>query len=124
MATYEHDGVLIDLPKLTLSLDEAFDRALDKSRPKRERAKDAYKLMKDVLGADHVAERCGGKTLETIDVSQLWLMLGEVHDAYTEGVNEADMARVMARLEEAAPMLDNMAKITPLIARHGFKAVQ
>lgn len=124
MATYEHDGVLIDLPKLTLSLDEAFDRALDKSRPKRERAKDAYKLMKDVLGADHVAERCGGKTLETIDVSQLWLMLGEVHDAYNEGVNEADMARVMARLEEAAPMLDNMAKIAPVLARYGFKAVQ
>lgn len=123
MAVYEWQGTEVELPKLTLALDEAFDRAADKTRPKRERARDAHKLLKDVLGADHVAERCGGKTLETIDVSQLWLMFGEVRDAYSERIDEAEAARIAAKLEEIAPLLDGMAKVAPLMARQGFKAV-
>lgn len=124
MAVYEWNGAEVELPKLTLALDDALDRALDRSRPKRDRAKDAHKLLRDVLGADLAAERLGGGTLDAVDVSALWLALGEVEEAYRGGVEDAEMRRVMARLEEAVPMLDKMAQIVPALgSRQGFKRV-
>lgn len=124
MATYtDRDGREFDLPKMTAALEDAFDRAADKSRPKRDRARDAHKLMKDALGADYVAERCGGKTAETVDVTALWALFGEVHAAYFAELDAAEAERIMAKLEAVAPLLDQMAKVAPLMARQGFKAV-
>lgn len=123
MATIYIDGNEHELPKMTLALEEAFDRAADKFRPKRERARDAFKLLKDCVGIDAVAERCGGKTIETVDVVEMWGMFAEVRDAYFADMESAEIERVAAQFDSIAPLLDKMAKVAPL-ARQGFSNVR
>lgn len=128
MATYrDADGREFDLPKMTVALEDAYDRAADRSRPKRERARDAFKLMRDALGAEYVKEACGGGTAETVDVTRLWTLFGDVRHAYFGEAEAADMERVMAQLEGIAPMLDRMAQVSRLVeasqTRQGFTRV-
>lgn len=128
MIYVDESGFEIELPKATVALEEQFDRAADRNRPKRERVKDAYKLMRDCLGADYVAQACGGKTAETADVVALWGLFDSVRDAYFGGMDAAQVERIAAQLETLAPVLDKMAKVSALIdataSRQGFRSVR
>lgn len=128
MAEYtDRDGNRFELPKLTLSLDDAFDDAVDASKPKRERVAAQMKLLRECLGADYVAKRCGGKTADSVDVAELAVLMVEVRAAYRERESGAAMGQAMRQLEEMQPVLDDLRSVMAMMerkpSRQGFNRV-
>lgn len=122
----DDEGREFGLPKYTVALAEAFEAA-SSDMAVRERCDMRLSLMKKCLGSDYVAERCGGKTLQSIDVAALDGLFAEVHAAYRRGARRADVEAAMAEVEKLAPMIEMLEKAAALDAsvasRSGFKRV-
>lgn len=128
MADYvDKNGMKFELPKLTVSLSESLEDALDTAKGTRDRAAAQLKLMRDVLSADYIAQRCGGKTVDSVDVVELHVLTLEVDAAYRERVSAANMERNMQKLDDLQPVLQDFAKIESIMkaanSRQGFSRV-
>lgn len=112
-------GAAFQLPKMTIALQERYDAARAASDA-RESASLKLQLMREALGDQYVADRCGGADVESVDVSELQVLFVDVSLAY--GLN--GVAEIGSALAQLAPMLDQIERLNKITnTRQGFSRV-
>lgn len=117
------EGNVFELPKMTVGLSESLAKACDGATI-RAQAKGMYDFVVSVLPKEYVEEKVGGTKLEDIDLVELRSLYDGIDSAYNDAMNAARMERVAAQMQEAAPILDAMDKVTNVQARQGFNRVK
>ena len=123
----DSEGNELKLPKYTAAVAEEFDRIDNGDEGAADRTRRIFKLMSESLGSEYVAERCGGKTAKTVDLSRLEVLYSEVRSAYRASARAAQVQGALAELQEMAPLLEALERVAALEAkaktRSGFKKV-
>lgn len=117
-----YKGKSIDLPKITLSVQEKIDGLVDGSTSKssREFATSMYEFLTDdmKLSTDLLNELLGGEDLETIDIRELEILTIEIVKKYHENRSNIKVENISRDLEElikknpkACELLKNLATV-------------
>lgn len=121
------NGRSFELPKLTLALDERMSEAASSGKTRREKAEAHLALMSEALGADYVAERCGGSEVDEVDLSELSRLFSEVTAAYRAPEIE-DVAKQLGGLADIVGQIEKLAEQQKRVealanSRQGFNRV-
>lgn len=111
-------GQQFELPKMTVKVREDFEKALTNGVSDREICVSMLGLLKGILPDDYIEERCGGKSVESVDIIEVSILAEEVWDAYTRPLAEAQMERHKRDFAEIEPMIDS-AKLVAQLAQSG-----
>ena len=120
---YDDGAHSFELPRMTIGLQERYDAARG-AKDARESARLKLELMREALGEDYVADRCGeSHDVAAVDVAELDALFIDVSLAYgMRGLGE-----VGAVLSQLAPLLDQIERINAITSdakpRQGFKRV-
>lgn len=110
MATFDGN----ELPKMTIKLREDFENALNSGANDREICTNMLKVLKEILPVDYIVDRCGGETVDTVDIIEVSLLAEDVWDAYNRPLVEAQMERQRRDFEALEPMLESARLIGQL----------
>lgn len=129
MPVLKFDGEEIELPKLTLSMQENMDKAIKAPSDTRAGLETKLKFVREVLPEEMVNEALDGATVADIDISALSMMVESINAAYTAPLIEARMeqlAQMMEPLQGMAGSLEMLANLEPnrAMRRAGFKSVK
>lgn len=119
----------LELPKLTLSIQEEMDKAMKAPQDTRAGLETKLKFVREVLPEEYVNEALDGTTVADIDISALCMLVESINAAYSAPLIEARMeqlAQMMAPLQGMAGSLEVLASLEPnrAMRRAGFKSVK
>lgn len=123
------NGETIELPKLTLALQESMDKAVKAAQDNRAGLETKLKFVREVLPEELVNDALDGATVSEIDISALCMMVESINAAYTAPLIAARMeqlAQMMEPLQGMAGSLEMLANMEPnrAMRRAGFKSVK
>lgn len=123
------NGETIELPKLTLALQESMDKAVKAAQDNRAGLETKLKFVREVLPEELVNDALDGAIVSEIDISALCMMVESINAAYTAPLIEARMeqlAQMMEPLQGMAGSLEMLANMEPnrAMRRAGFKSVK
>ena len=125
----DRNGEAHELPKMTVKVREDFRAALSPQLGDREQATATLKLLRQLLPEDYVSKRCGGKTVDSVDVVELAILAEDVWNAYQEPLKKARQERQLAEYEAVQPIIEEVKQMSEALekqsksSRQGFSRV-
>lgn len=119
----DQQGNEFELPKLTISLSEELAKA-PQGKNTREQTKGIITFLKKVLPDDYVTEQIGGDKIEEVDLVAVRNMYDGVDNAYTQAMTSSQMERVTQQLQDVAPVLESLDKLSIVQNRQGFSRIK
>lgn len=115
------DGRSFDLPKKTVNVMEALDRAVtidnNKKMSLREKYNYLHGFVKEILGDANAREYFGSDNLDEIDLSELAIAVRKIYDSYEKPIEDYNASKTRQKLsglqmDKIAPMLSAAEKIS------------
>lgn len=115
------DGRSFDLPKKTVNIMEALDRAVtidsNKKMSLREKYNYLHGFVKELLGDANARECLGSDNLDEIDLSELAIAVRKIYDSYEKPIEDYNASKARQKLsglqlDKIAPMLSAAEKVS------------